>query len=193
MKKKSKGVLSRWVAVLIVLAVLFAAGPVWAADSGATQGQVALNLANLLGLSLPAGATEADAISALAALGIVPCEIWNANAPANSNFIGCLLGSVQAAITAEKVTPGALGSASAVVAAACAEAGISRTVAVNAIVGAGGNRAAANQGASYGGNYGVGAGGPGGGGGYGPGGRFVFGPGYGHGGGGGGVNPSPSR
>jgi len=113
MKKKSMGVLSRWAAVLIVLAVLFAAGPVWAADPGPTQGQVALNLANLLGLTLPAGATEVDAITALAALGIFPCGIWNANAPADSNFIGCLYGSVQAAITAGTVSPGALGSASA--------------------------------------------------------------------------------
>lgn len=192
MKKRSKGVLSQWAAVLIVLAVLLAAGPVWAADSGATQGQVALNLANLLGLSLPVGATEADAISALAAQGIAPSGGWNASAPADSSFIGSLYVSVQAAITAGRVTPGALGSASAVMAAACVQANIPRTVAVNAIVGAGGDRAAANQGASYGGNDGGGAGG-GGGGGYGPGGRYSFGPSYGGGGGGGGANPSPSR
>lgn len=192
--KKCKGVLSRWATVLIVLAVLFAAAPVWA--QGATQGQVALNLANVLGLTLPAGATAADAIGALNALGISPAGGWNAGAAADSGFISSLYTSVAAAYTAGKIASGAgRGSASANVAAACTMAGIPGNTAVSAITGAGGNAAQANSGASYGSS--MAGGGTGGGPGGGPGG-FGGGGGYGGaggagGGGGGGTSPSPSK
>ncbi len=189
MRKKS--VLRGLRVCFVVLLFVFAIGA--ASAQAATQGDVALNLANLLGLSLPPGATAADAISALNAVGIVPCGgSWSASAPADSSFIGCLYSSVQASITAGRIPAGAgRGSASANVAAACTMAGIPANTAVNAITGAGGNAAQANSGASYGAS--VAAGGPGGGpGGFGPGG-LGFGGAGGAGGGGGGGTVSPSR
>lgn len=192
--KKSKGVLSRWATVLIVLAVLFAAAPVWA--QGATQGQVALNLANVLGLTLPAGATAADAIGALNGVGITVPGGINAGAAADGSFIASLYTSVAAAYAAGKISSKAgLGSPCADVAGACTMAGVPSNTSVSALTGAGCSAAQAKAGVAYGSSV---AGGPGGG----PGGpvSFGFGPpvGYGGaggagGGGGGGTSPSPSK
>lgn len=171
MKKKGVGVILRFSCIAVILMSLLASGPVFAQEgSPATQGQVALNLAGLLGISLLPGATGADAVNALTALGINPAGGWDAGALANSNFIGALYISVKAAVAAGSVSlPAGLGNADAVVAAACTKANIPRETVVNAIVAAGGDRAAATQGAVIGG----GGGGPGG--------------------GGGGANPSPSH
>lgn len=184
MKKKSRGVLSGLVVCVIIGFLLFASGSALAQRG--TQGEVALNLANMLGVSLPPGATQADAVSALSGLGIVPAGGWNTDAPAGSGFISALYTSVEAAFTAGKIAPTAgLGSASAAVAAACTAANIPSTAVVNAITSAGGSTGQATQGASYGGTYAaapgptlgpaVGGGAPGGG------------------GGGGGISPSPSK
>lgn len=189
---RKKGLLNGMKVVMVTLLLVFAIGI--GSAQAATQGDVALNLANLLGLSF-SPATQEAAISALTALGIAPCGgSWSASAAADSSFIGCLYSSVQASITAGKISAGAgLGSASANVAAACTMAGISANTAVSAITGAGGNAAQANSGASYGssraGGLGVGLGG-------GPGGdpgRFGPGGAGGAGGGGGGITVSPSR
>ncbi|MDA8125838.1 MAG: hypothetical protein M0009_11710 [Deltaproteobacteria bacterium] len=193
MKRNRKDVMRKFVFIVLTLTLLFASGPVFAQGAGATQGQVAMDLAVLLNLNLPPGATQADAISALAAVGIAPAGGWSAGAAADSGFIGALYTSVQAAETAGRVSTGTLGSASAVVAYAATQAGISGTMAVNAIVGAGGNQSQANTGAASGSavfGYSPAGGGAGAGGtGFGPG----TGGGPGGGGGGGGVNPSPSR
>lgn len=193
MKKSRKDVIRKLAFIVITLFFLFASGPVFAQGAGATQGQVALNLAGILGLST---ASVADAVAALTAAGITPAGGWSASAPADSNFMAALYTSVQAAITGGSVAaPGNLGSASAVVAAAGTAAGLSGSMVVGAIVSAGGNQGQANTGATLGGSgvYGYsapgGAGGAGGGAGFGP----AGGGGPGGGGGGGGVNPSPSK
>jgi hypothetical protein len=190
MAKKKKGVISRLAIIVVVLTFLLASAPVFAQGAGATQGQVAMNLALLLGVCPPAGATQVDiirdTIRCLTDLGIAPAGGWNADAQAESNFVASLYGSVHAAITAGRVVPPAgLGNASAIVAAASTQAGMSREMVVNAIDGAGGNRGDATQGAAmYGGTYRT-AQSP----------QGSFGPtgGPGPGGGGGGVNPSPSK
>lgn len=183
MKKKSRGVLSGLVVCVAIVLLLFASGSALA--QRAKQGEVALNLVFILGLNLPAGATAADAVGALTALGISPSGGWNADAPASSGFITSLYISVEAAFTAGKIAPTAgLGSASAAVAAACTSAGIPSSAVVNAIANGGGNARQARQGATMGLSVPgtVASFGPAGGGGVGGGG-----------GGGGGISPSPSK
>jgi hypothetical protein len=216
MKKNRKGIVSKFALIVIALIFLFASGPVFAqrgagaagasygpgaVDAPTTQGQVALNLATLLNLNLPPGATAADAISALTALGITPAGGWSANAPANSGFMAALYTSVQAAVTTGTVSGaslGTLGNASAVVAAAGTGAGLSGDMVVAAITNAGGNQGQATTGANAGssGVFGFspapGAAGGAGSGGAGSGGAGGAGGAGGSGGGGGGVNPSPS-
>ena len=192
---RKKGLLNGMKVVMVALLLVFAVGI--GSAQAATQGDVALNLANLLGLSF-SPATQEAAISALNALGISPAGGWNAGAAADSGFISSLYTSVNAAYASGKVASSAgLGSASASLAAACTMSGISGNTAVGAITGAGGNAGQANQGASYGSSYAGGTGGAGGGGGaggagFGPGGPGGAG-GSGGGGGGGGGTVSPSR
>lgn len=185
MKKEYRQAVSK--AVMCAVIVLMLIAPQHAMGQAATQGQVALNLASILGLTLPPGATQADAINALTALNIVPAGGWQATATANSGFIASLYTAVNAAFASGAIPATAgLGSASAAVAAAATASGIPSGTAVNAITGAGGNVGQATQGAAYGGTYvastgtGTGTGGAGGGT-------------AGGGGGGGGTSPSPSR
>lgn len=185
---RKKGLLNGMKVVMVTLLLVFATGI--GSAQAATQGDVALNLANLLGLSF-SPATQEAAIGALNALGISPPGGWNAGSAANSGFISSLYTSVNAAYASGKLGSSAgLGSASASVAAACTMSGIAGNTAVGAITGAGGNAVQANQGASYGSSY---AGGPG----SGPGGGPAFGTGgpsgAGGSGGGGGGTVSPSR
>lgn len=191
---RKKGLLNGMKVVMVTLLLVFAIGI--GSAQAATQGDVALNLANLLGLSF-SPATQEAAINALNALGMSPAGGWNAGAAADSGFISSLYTSVNAAYASGKLGSSAgLGSASASLAAACTMSGIPGTTAVGAITGAGGNAGQANQGASYGSSYaggtggGGGAGGAGGGAGFGPGGPGGAG---GSGGGGGGGTISPSR
>lgn len=145
-----------FVLILIILAALLLAGPasLQAQEEGATQGEVALNLARLLAMDLPEGATADDAIDALTAAGIAPAEGWDAAARTDSAFVASLYSSVEAAVAEGKVSPGVLGSAAAVTAAAAAEAGMARSVVVAAIVDAGGDAGDATVGATAGGTYG---------------------------------------
>lgn len=181
---KRKGVLRIMLVGLVVLLALFASGPVLAAGTGATQGDMALNLASTLGLSLPANATGQDAINALSALGINPSAGWNANAPADGNFISSLYTAVQSAFNAGRISPAGGLTPSSVVASACTSSNISQSECVDAIQKGGGDSGAATQGATLGAKA---AGGP-----------VYYGPGFdgyrpGSGGGGGGVNPSPDK
>lgn len=184
MKKKRGGFLFGLVVCMVVMLLPFATGSALA--QGGTQGEVALNLANMLGLNLPPGASQADAISALSGLGIAPAGGWQANAQASSGFISSLYTSVEAASTAGRIAPTAgYESASVAVAAACTAAGIPSNTVVAAITSAGGNTGQATQGATYGGTY---AAAP----------AYTFGPAVGGGaagggGGGGGISPSPSQ
>lgn len=154
MERNCRLLISRFAFVLIILAALLLAGPVSAQDQGATQGEVALNLARLLALDLPEGATAEDAINALTNVGIVPAGGWNAGARADAGFIASLFTSVEAAVARGAVSPGALGSAAAVTAAAATGAGMSRAAVVAAIVDAGGDADDATFGATTGGTYG---------------------------------------
>ena len=187
---RKKGLLNGMKAVMVTLLLVFAIGI--GSAQAATQGDVALNLANLLGLSF-SPATQEAAIGALNALGISPPGGWNAGGAADGGFISSLYTSVNAAYASGKLGSSAgLGSASASVAAACTMSGISSNTAVGAITGAGGNGGQANQGASYGSSYaggGTGGGGTGGSGGAGG----TGGAGGSGGGGGGGGTVSPSR
>jgi hypothetical protein len=181
---KMKGVEKRLAVGLIILMVFCVSGPAWAENAGATQGSVALNLASSLGLSLPAGATGQDAISALSARGINPG--WSAGAAANGNFCGGLYTNLLAAFNAGSISlTGGMSTPACMVAAACAEANIPQSEVVNAIKDAGGDGDEATRCATFGGSY------------DGTGGADSFGPGFdgsrpGSGGGGGGVNPSPN-
>jgi hypothetical protein len=113
-----------------------------------TQGDVALKMAGMLGFEV---ATAEDAAAVLQAKGIVPSGGWNLSAPATPAFIGNLYTAVDNAVGQGKVTlPAALGNASALVSAAATAAGMPSAVVVNAVVQAGGDRASAIQGATYG-------------------------------------------
>jgi len=180
--RETKGILSGIRVLLVVLLLLFATGTALAQQP--TQGELALNLASMLGLTLPPGATQADAVSALNALGISPAGGWSPNAPADSGVISSVFTSLSAAYSAGRVAPTAgLGNPSATLAAAATASGIPSNTVVGAITGAGGNAGQASQGASQGASAGAG-GGPGGGSGGGAGGSG--------GGGGGGGTLSPS-
>jgi len=173
---------------LMILVVLLVSGPACAAGTGATQGSVAINLASLLGLNLPTGATGQEAINALSAQGIVPASGWNEGAAADSNFIASLYSAVLAAFNSRSASPsGALNTPAGIVAAACTASNINQTEVVKAIKGAGGNGGDATQGATFGGGFVPG----------GNRGPTYFAPYFdgsrpGTGGGGGAVNPSPN-
>ncbi len=121
--------------------------PFQATAQNISQGDVALELAKLLGFDVD---SADSAITALTAKGIVPSGGWNAAAGAISSFIGSLYSAVNNAISQGTLTPpSALGSASALVAAAATAAGMAGITAVEAVVVAGGDWASASQGASY--------------------------------------------
>ncbi|MDX9745502.1 MAG: hypothetical protein WCX84_03810 [Syntrophales bacterium] len=182
--KNEKRVCRKLAVSLVVLVVFFFAGTAPAQVTGATQGSVALNLASLLGVSLPANATGQNAVDALSALGISPESGWNANATADSNFISSLYKAVLTAFNTGKIAPKSGAHApSSLVAAACTSANISQSSCVDAIRNAGGSGDAAAQGAGFGLSA--------------PGGPIYYGPGFdgtrpGSGGGGGGVTPRPT-
>ncbi|HPR04479.1 MAG TPA: hypothetical protein PLP82_11270 [Deltaproteobacteria bacterium] len=186
MERNCRLCVSRVTFVLIILAALLLAGPASAQDEGATQGDVALYLSQMLALELPEGATAEDAINALTDMGIAPAGGWNANARADAGFIASLFSSVEAAIARGTVSPGTLGSAAAVTAAAATQAGMSRAAVVAAIVEAGGNGDDATFGATTRGTF-SGEPAPGAAGGIGDDGPEKDGR------GGGGGSPSPSR
>ncbi len=113
-----------------------------------TQGDVALKMAGMLGFEV---ATAEDAAAVLQAEGIVPSGGWNLSVPATPGFIGNLYTAVDNAVVQGKVTPPAtLESASALVSAASTAAGMPSAAVVNAVIGAGGDRTSARQGATYG-------------------------------------------
>ena len=112
-----------------------------------TQGDVALEMAKLLGFKVT---TTEEAVWAIQAVEIALEGGWNITAPATPGFIGSLYSAVNNAISQGTLTPpAALGSASALVAAAAVAAGMASTTAVNAVTAAGGNQRSASQGASY--------------------------------------------
>ena len=122
--------------------------PFQATAQNISQGDVALELAKLLGFDVD---SADSAITTLTAKGIVPSGGWNAAAEATSTFIGSLYSAVNNAISQGTLTPpSALGNASALVAAAATAAGMAGITAVEAVVAAGGDWASASQGASYG-------------------------------------------
>ena len=113
-----------------------------------TQGDVAMEMAKLLGFEVT---TSEEAVLAIQAIGIAPEGGWNMSTTATSGFIGSLYSTVNNAISQGMLTPpAALGSASALVAAAAVLAGMDSATTANAVTNAGGNQASANQGASYG-------------------------------------------
>ncbi len=137
---------------VFVLLFLFAGAliliPSQGIAQGATQGDVALKMVEMLGLT---AATAEDAIALLEAEGIVPQGGWDVSASATSDFVGALYTAVNNAITQGKITPpAALGNASSLVSAAATAAGMPSTVVVNAVVAAGGDQTGANQGATFG-------------------------------------------
>jgi hypothetical protein len=112
-----------------------------------TQGDVALEMAELLGFKVT---TTEEGVWAIEAVGIVLEGGWNISTTATPDFIGSLYSAVNNAINqGSLIPPSALGSASALVAGAATAAGIAGTTAVEAVVAAGGDRASASQGASY--------------------------------------------
>ena len=111
------------------------------------QGDVALELAKLLGFDVD---SADSAITTLTAEGIVPSGGWNTAAEATGIFIGSLYSAVNNAISQGTLTPpSALGSASALVAATAIAAGMASITAVEAVVAAGGDWSSASRGASY--------------------------------------------
>ncbi|MBW2737620.1 MAG: hypothetical protein JRE64_01975 [Deltaproteobacteria bacterium] len=113
-----------------------------------TQGDVALNMAKLLGFEVT---TTEEGVWAIQAVGIALKGGWNMSATVTPDFIDSLYLAVNNAITqGTLIPPSALGSASALVAAAATAAGMSSTTAVKAVVAVGGTWASASQGASYG-------------------------------------------
>lgn len=137
---------------LIVISLLFmVAGLMFVptkAMAQTTQGDVALELAELLGFEVM---TTEEGVWAIEAVGIALEGGWNITATATPGFIGSLYSAVNNAINQRTLIPSsALGSASALVAAAATAAGIASTTVVEAVVAAGGDRASASQGASYG-------------------------------------------
>ncbi|MBW2741197.1 MAG: hypothetical protein JRE64_20670 [Deltaproteobacteria bacterium] len=112
-----------------------------------TQGDVALEMAKLLGFEVT---TDDDAVAALQAVGIAPEGGWNISTTATPGFIGSLYSAVNNAISQGTLTPpAALGNASALVAAAVAAAGMDSATAVNAVTAAGENQTSTSHGASY--------------------------------------------
>jgi len=112
-----------------------------------TQGDVALEMAELLGFKVT---TTEEGVWAIEAVGIVLEGGWNISTTATPDFIGSLYSAVNNAINqGSLIPPSALGSASALVAGAATAAGMAGTTAVEAVVAAGGDRASASQGASY--------------------------------------------
>ncbi|MBC2696398.1 MAG: hypothetical protein HGJ97_18895 [Desulfosporosinus sp.] len=127
-----------------------------------TQGDVALELAELLGFEVT---TAQEAVWAIEAVGIIPKDEgkelteatpdfiggWKISTEATPDFIASLYSAVNNAINkGTLIPPSVLGNASALVAAAATSAGMASTTAVEAVVAAGGNQASASQGASYG-------------------------------------------
>ena len=113
-----------------------------------TQGDVALKLAEALGLDT---SSTDNAIAALQTLGVVPEGGWNADATADAAFAGNLYTAVNTAAESGAITaPPNLGTASALTAAALTSAGVDPATAVAGIVAAGGNQANAQSGATTG-------------------------------------------
>jgi len=169
--------------LLLFLWVVFGVALITSEAMAQTQGDVAMQLAAILGLDV---SSQANAITALTFAGVVPAGGWNATAEATQSFVSALYVAVNSAVSAGTITPPAnLGNASALTAAASTAAGISSTTAVNGVVSGGGNQGQANTGSSYGSAL-AGGPGPGGGPGGAPGGGAGGSGGGGTGGGGGG-------
>ena len=144
--KRKKGLLVFVLLFFLVGGLAFI--PAESVAQATTQGDVALKMAGMLGFEV---ATAEDAAAVLQAEGIVPSGGWNLSAPATPAFIGNLYTAVDNAVAQGKVTPpAALGNASALVSAAATAAGMPSAAVVNAVVQAGGDRASAIQGATYG-------------------------------------------
>ncbi|MFH0788730.1 MAG: hypothetical protein V2B13_14105 [Pseudomonadota bacterium] len=141
-KKKLKG------GFLLVLGVFFVVVVLSGEALAQTQGDVAMQLAAMLGLD---SSSASAAITALTNAGVVPAGGWNITAIATQSFEGALYVAISAAITAGTITPPAnLGNASALTAAASTAAGVPSSTAVNGIVASGGNQSQANTGATFG-------------------------------------------
>ncbi len=112
-----------------------------------SQGDVAMQLAAILGLN---ASSPDNAISALTAKGVVPSGGWNANAPVSQSFVCPFYGALNGAITAGAISPSKnLNNASALAAAAATAAGLSSSTIVDEVVSCGGDREQASAGASY--------------------------------------------
>jgi len=113
-----------------------------------TQGDVALKLAAYLGFDT---SSLDNAIAALVDAGIVPGDGWDAGATVDAAFAGALFTAVNTAAESGDITaPPNLPTSSALTAAALVSAGVDPTIAVTAIVGAGGNEANAQSGVTAG-------------------------------------------
>lgn len=136
--------------VTVCLAVCMIAGVIAFATPAmaVTQGDVALKLAEALGLDT---SSIENAIAALETVGIVPDGGWNAGATADAAFAGALFAAVNSAAEAGAISaPPNLATASALTAAALTAAGVDSATAIAGIVGAGGNQANAQSGATVG-------------------------------------------
>ncbi|MBN2570229.1 MAG: hypothetical protein JXB42_12435 [Deltaproteobacteria bacterium] len=137
-------------AVTLCLAICLIAGVIAFATPAvaATQGEVALKLAEDLGLDT---SSIENAIAALVTVGIVPGGGWNAGAVVDAAFAGSLFTAVNAAAESGAISaPSTLATASALTAAALTAAGVDATTAVTGIVAAGGNQTNAQSGATIG-------------------------------------------
>ena len=131
-------------AVCMIAGIIAFATPAMAA----TQGDVALKLAECLGLDT---SSIENAIAALVDAGIVPGDKWNAGATVDAAFAGALFTAINtAAESGDMKAPPNLATASALTAAALVCAGVDQTMAVTGIVAAGGNEANAQSGATIG-------------------------------------------
>ena len=141
-KRQKRGLLLMAV-LLTLLGVAALNGEVMAQ----TQGDVAMQLAAILGLN---ASSPDNAIAALTGKGVVPVGGWSSNAPVGQSFVCPFYGALNGAITAGAISPSKdLNNASALAAAAATAAGLSSSTFVNEVVSCGGDREQASAGASY--------------------------------------------